>query len=79
MQVANLKNQGVAQAFVKCWGEAPVQLQRRKTDMVQNEVNPGSRNGDRRSMAPKMPENNDENHQKNPYSELNYIGNNQKG
>ena len=27
MQVANLKNQGVAQAFVKCWGEAPVELQ----------------------------------------------------
>lgn len=27
MQMADLKNQGVAQAFVKCWGEAPVQVQ----------------------------------------------------
>ena len=43
--------------------EAPVPIQRRKTDIV-HEVNPGSRNGDRRSMAPKAPENHDENHQK---------------
>ena len=44
--------------------EAPV-IQRRKTDTVQIEVNPGSRNGDRRSMMPKGPENNqDENHHK---------------
>ena len=44
--------------------EAPVQLQRRKTDVPQHEANIGSRNGDRRSMAPKIPDNHDENHQK---------------
>ena len=55
--------------------EAPVQLQRRKTDIVQNEVNPGSRNGDRRSMAPKMPENNDENHQKKNINFMKHVKN----
>jgi len=32
MQMASLKNQGVAQAFVKCWGEAPAQVQIAKVE-----------------------------------------------